>query len=463
MKKAASGRFSLRGRLLLSLLLATLGLWVIGAWSIYLESRNLGERLADQSLKHSGELLLQLAEHEIAEHGLSLGVLLLRNEALAPENDFQYQIWTDDNRVAVRSAGTTERPLLPLNAIGYQIAEVGGERWRAYALWNSDHTLQLQIAQPGGYEHGMSKAIAARLFYSLSALLVVAAGLIGWIVTRSTRPLRSTAEAVAARSPDDTRPVAEEGVPAEVLPLMQAINRLLARLRETLQQERRFTADAAHELRTPLAAVRANAQVIRNARNPAELAEAADDLIISVDRGSRVIDQLLLLARADAQGSSLEGCESVDLADLVQSQCQIQGRDAASAGIRLNVSAEPCLINGRLDLLSILLRNLIDNALRYCERGASVDIACSSQADHAELSVTDDGPGIPLTERERVFDRFHRLANNKKPGSGLGLSIVRRIAELHGATVVIEGGPSGRGTKVSVRWDLHNGGLPEVG
>jgi len=153
-------RPSLRGRLLLSLLLTTLGLWIIGAWSIYLESRQAGERLSDEALKETGALLLQLAEHEIAEHGLSLGVLLLRNEALSTGNEFRYQIWTEDNRIAYRSAGTPDKPLLPLNAAGYGAAEVGGHRWRAYALWNGDHTLQLQIAQSVDYTRGMARTIA---------------------------------------------------------------------------------------------------------------------------------------------------------------------------------------------------------------------------------------------------------------------------------------------------------------
>lgn len=443
-------RPSLRGRLLLWLLLSTVGLWIVGAGSIYLESRQVGERMADEALKGTGALLLQLAEHEIAEHGLSLGVLLLRNEALPPENEFRYQIWAEDNRMAYRSAGTPEKPLLPLNASGYGFADVGGQRWRGYALWNHDRTLQLQIAQSVDYARGMARNIAMRLIYSLSALLILAATLIGWIVSRTTQPLRSIADAVAARSPEDLRRVQEEGSPAEVLPLVQAINRLLGRVGDVLRQERRFTADAAHELRTPLAAVRANAQVIRGARTSAELAEAAEDLIVSVDRGSRVIDQLLLLARADAQsGASLQG-EPLELAQLVESQCERQRAEATAAGVTLRMDLQPGRVSGRVDLLSVLLRNLIDNAIRYCPSGSSVEVTCRTVDQGVELCVTDDGPGVPVAERERVFERFHRLEDSRQPGSGLGLSIVRRIAELHGATVSLSEGGEGKGTRVCV-------------
>ena len=232
---------------------------------------------------------------------------------------------------------------------------------------------------------------------------------------------------------------------------------------DTLQQERRFTADAAHELRTPLAAVRANAQVIRNARNPAELAEAAEDLIISVDRGSRVIDQLLLLARADAQSGEQFRGEPLELAELVESQCERQHAEAAAAGIALRAETQPCVVSGRVDLLSVLLHNLIDNAIRYCPSGSKVCVSCRVDGPGVELCVTDDGPGVPPAERERVFERFHRLEDSRRPGSGLGLSIVRRIAELHGATVTLGEGAAGKGTRVCVRFRLPENQREEGG
>jgi signal transduction histidine kinase len=447
---------SLRGRLLALLLLASVGAWIVGGWLIYVESRQLGERLSDEALKETGTLLLQLAQHEIAEHGLSLGALLLRNEVRPAGNEFHYQIWTEDSRSAYRSAGSPERPFLPLNAVGYGSTEVGGQPWRTYAVWNQSHSLQIQIAQSVDYSRGMARNIALRLMATLSVLLIVTAALIGWIVSRTMRPLLTTAEAVAARSPEDLSSVGEGGAPTEVLPLVQAINRLLKRVREALQQERRFTADAAHELRTPLAAVRANAQVICNARSPAEMTEAASDLMISVDRGSRVIDQLLALARADAQSSG--AADMVELADLVESQCELQGPEASAGEVRLQAEAQPCEVMGHVDLLSVMLRNLIDNAIRYSPSGVTVRVACHRTDGGAELTVTDDGPGIPVDERERVFDRFRRLQTARRPGSGLGLSIVRRIAELHGATVSIGdgvGGAAGRGTTVTVRFSAE--------
>ena len=448
---AGQPRSSLRGRLLSLLLPATVGLWIVGGWLIYVESRQLGNRLSDQALHETGALLLQLAQHEIEEHGLSLGVLLLQNEAVPGENAFRYQIWTADGQPAYRSGGTPATPLRALRVEGYSNATLDGRDWRIYAVWNMAHTLQIQIAQSVDYASGMARGIALRLVLTLSLLLALAAVLIWLIVSAATRPLLATAEAVGARSPDDLRAVRDDAAPAEVQPLVRALNRLIERMRDTLQQERRFTADAAHELRTPLAAVRANAQVIRHARSEGERDEALADLLVSVDRGSRVIDQLLQLARADAQAARLP-VDEVDLAELVESQCAAQGADALAAGATLQAFAEPCAVQGRLELLSVLLRNLIENAIRYCPAGARIAVACRATAAGAELTVDDNGPGIPEQERQRVFDRFHRLADAQRSGSGLGLSIVRRVAELHGATVELTTGASGQGTRATVRF-----------
>lgn len=449
-------RSSLRGRLLSLLLPATVGLWVVGGWLIYVESRQLANRLADQALHDTGALLLQLAQHEIEEHGLSLGVLLLQNEALPGDNAFRYQVWTADSQSAYRSAGTPSTPLRAPQIEGYSDARLDDRDWRIYAVWNKSHTLQIQIAQSVDYARGMARDIAVQLVLTLSLLLALAAILIWLIVTAATRPLQATADAVASRSPDDLRAVRDDGAPAEVLPLVSALNRLLERMRDTLQQERRFTADAAHELRTPLAAMRANAQVIGHARNDSERDEALADLQVSVDRGSRVIDQLLQLARADAQAGRQRPADEVDLAELIEAQCSAQAADAGAAGVTLHAVGEPCLVQGRLELLSVLLRNLIENAIRYSPPGARIEIGCHATDAGVELSVDDNGPGIPEHERQRVFDRFYRLADARRSGSGLGLSIVRRIAELHRATVDIETGSSGRGTRVTVRFPRHS-------
>jgi len=443
---------SLRTRLLVLLVAATSGLWVVGAWWIYVEARTVGQRLSDESLRETGGLLLQLAQHEITEHGMSLGVLLLRNETLPGDYEFRYQIWTDDLRSAYRTASSPDLPFMSLTADGFGWANVDGQRWRAFATWNKDRSLQIQIAQSVGYRQRLASSIFRRTSATLALLLPLAVAMIWWILAHSFRPLVASAESVAARSASDLQSIDETHAPTEVRPLLAALNRLLERIREALQLERRFTADAAHELRTPLAAIKANAQIIRGARTPQELTEAADDLLISVDRSSRMIDQLLALARADSMAGSSGEFDTVDLGQLIAAQCAEQHQFAFARGIRLVTEPGTCTVNGRRDLLGILLRNLIDNAIRYCPTGSTITVACREIAGMVELSVTDDGPGIPAAERSQVFERFYRRPGQSESGSGLGLSIVRRIAELHQATVLASDGRDGRGTAITVKF-----------
>jgi signal transduction histidine kinase len=218
-----------------------------------------------------------------------------------------------------------------------------------------------------------------------------------------------------------------------------------------LHRERRFTADAAHELRSPLAAVRVNAQVLCAARDDKERQEVSANLLASVDRGSRLIDQLLMLARVDSRNSAQLPNTAVRLDELVATECAAQLPGAEQKGIFLSRTTTPLAVRGDAGLLAILIRNLIDNAIRYSSNGSSVQVSCSAHEGTAELVVSDTGPGIAAEERERIFERFYRVVGNDSIGSGLGLSIVRSIAQLHGGSVRALPGPGGTGTSITVR------------
>ncbi len=230
-----------------------------------------------------------------------------------------------------------------------------------------------------------------------------------------------------------------------MLPLVAALNRLLRRISGTLAAERRFTSDAAHELRTPLAAIRANAQVLLGARDAAERDSTARDLLASVDRGTRLVDQLLALARAD-RPSARARFEDVNLAGIVGEELQALQPTAERLGVRVQARLEAMPLRGDPALLAVMVRNLLDNALRYGAPGGVVRIATGAN----ELLIEDEGPGIPEQERLKVFERFYRLEQSRAPGSGLGLSIVQRIVELHDGQIRIEGAAGGSGTLVRV-------------
>jgi signal transduction histidine kinase len=436
----------------------TMGLWALSAVLFYLEAQAEGRKLFDRSLSESGALLLRLAEHEIDEHGPSMAAELLRAETHASPSELRFQIWTEDLRARAAARLPVGPAFMPLDATGFGWAEVNGALWRVYAGWNPRHTLQVQIAEPLTRRKELSSWTYVHLTLLAGLLLPISLLLIWWILTRSIEPLRRSATAVGQRSPDDLRPVGTADAPEEVTPLLVALNRLLGRVREALHRERRFTADAAHELRSPLAAVRANAQVLCASRDDKEREEVTANLLASVDRGSRLIDQLLMLARVDSRDPAQLPNSAVVLDELVRTECAADEANAAQKGIRLFRNTEPVVVSGDEGLLTVLVRNLMDNAIRYSPNGSSVQISCRTHEGAAELIVSDNGRGIAPEDRERVFERFYRVVGNDSTGSGLGLSIVRSISGLHGGSVRAQAGPGGSGTAIIVRLPLRRSG-----
>ena len=396
---------------------AACGLMSVAAALIYFEARASSQRLYDDSLRETGALLLQLAQHEMVEHGGALGVALIEAETDHDPYSFRFQVWTDDMRAAYRTADAPATPLLPLDAAGFGWTRIDGAPWRSFALWNRQHTLQLQIAESQKYRQVVPRAIFWRLAIALALLLPISAVLLWWIITRSMRSVRA-----------------------------------LERMRETLAFERRFTSDAAHELRTPLAAIRANTQVMQGARTPEEFTTASVNLLASVDRSGRLIEQLLALARVDASANLPHPFDAVDLAPLVHAQIAEHERFAARRQVEIEASTEPAKVYGDRELLRVLLRNLVDNAIRYSRADTRVVISCDTLADGVELAINDQGVGIAPDERTRVFERFYRASGTHDYGSGLGLSIVRRIADLHGARIQVTTGAGQRGTCFTVRF-----------
>jgi two-component system sensor histidine kinase QseC len=437
--------WSLRARLLALLVALSCGVMLAATSITWMRARTLSRQLYDDSLRHTASLLLQLAQYEIEEHGMALGVALVRAEALPGVYDFRFQLWTADMRDAYRRGRTPVPPFMPLDATGYGWTRIDGTSWRTYAVWNERHTMQLQIAESLGYRESFPRSLLWELAAALALLLPAGVMLVWWILASSFRTVRSTARVVAARAADDLDPVPVSNLPQEMAPLLASFNRLLQRVRDTLLLERRFTADAAHELRTPLAAIRASAQVMQGARDADEFDDAATDLLSSVDRGTRLMEQLLSLTRIDASAHLAGALGDVDLEAVVQVQVDEQEHFAGQFDIGIRAEAAPVHAHGDFNLLSVLLRNLIDNAIRYSPPDTEITVCCAMEAGGPVLRVSDQGPGVPDALRSRIFERFFRASNAAGYGSGLGLSIVQRIAEIHGARVEVATGPDGRG------------------
>jgi len=267
------------------------------------------------------------------------------------------------------------------------------------------------------------------------------------------KPLEAMSRAVGKRRADALAPLAERGLPEELQPLAGSLNALLGRLDAALGAQRRFTADAAHELRTPLAALKLQLDVARRVGDDPARVAAYDDLEGGVERASHLVDQLLTLARVEPEALAAQGVDC-DLVALAKDAIVARGAFAAGKRIDLGLAhATPAVVHGDPASLAILLSNLIDNALRYTPEGGRIDVGVDRDAAGAAvLTVADTGPGIPPEERERVFDRFYRGEGNRAPGSGLGLSIVKRIADAHGATIGLDDPAEGGGLVVSVRF-----------
>lgn len=282
-------------------------------------------------------------------------------------------------------------------------------------------------------------------------LLVLAVALAAvWIgVGRGLAPIEKLRAEIATRSHRDLRPVPESKAPDEVRPLVRELNQLLARLAESNELQQQFVADAAHQLRTPLAALQAQVEAARGEGLPPHLANTVDQLHAATRRAAHLARQLLTLASVDPSAERPYSPQAADLADLVQRDLSEWILRADAGGIDLGFELEHAPVSGEPALLQELAANLLDNAVKYSPPGGVVTLRTGQRNGGAFLEVQDNGPGIPEAEREWVFERFHRVKGTSVPGAGLGLAIVREIAHRHAATIEL-GVPAGGGTRVTV-------------
>jgi signal transduction histidine kinase len=355
------------------------------------------------------------------------------------DTDFVVQIWD------VFGARTYQsRPGLPMinqTVLGYADLSLRGEAWRAYGLQTADGVIQ--IAQPVRVRQGLARAAAERVVIPLILLLPIMIGAVAWIVSRGLLPLRFVTTEVQRRDVRSLAPLNTHNLPLEIEPLVSELNRLLDRLQRAFSVQRAFISDAAHELRSPLTALRLQLQLLDRAPDEAARIEARSRLGAAVERAIHLVEQLLALARSEPQDAS-PGFDTVDLSAAAAEGISDAHELALSRHIDLGLDATPNLkIHGDREALRVLVRNLVDNAVRYTPPHGSVQVRCCSTADEAVLEVTDTGPGIAPADRERVFDRFYRRAAALESGTGLGLAIVKAIAERHGARVALSEAPGG--------------------
>jgi two-component system OmpR family sensor kinase/two-component system sensor histidine kinase QseC len=360
------------------------------------------------------------------------------------DTDFVVQIWDPFGaRVYLSRPGL---PMFDRAVLGYADLRLGGATWRAYGLQTADGVIQ--IAQPVRVREAYARAAALRVVLPLLLLLPFLMAAATWIVRRGFRPLQEVTAQVQRRDVRSLRPLAAAELPQEIEPLVSELNRLLARLQGAFEIQRAFVADAAHELRSPLTALRLQLQLLDRAPDETARAHARARLHAAVERAIHLVGQLLALARADP-GEPLADFESFDLAPAVADACADVHAFAEARGTDLALESVPMAVRGDREGLRTLARNLVDNAVRYTPAGGSVRVSVTHLDAAALLTVDDSGPGIDTAERRRAFDRFYRRATTGEQGSGLGLAIVKAIAERHGAKVELGDAPGG-GLRVRV-------------
>jgi two-component system OmpR family sensor kinase len=349
-----------------------------------------------------------------------------------PEEKVIVQAW-DQNGLMIDSC--TSEPRLPrIAGGGYHTVKVGAEQWRVYGKHLP--AMYIETAQPMSVREALAEKIAMRSLSPFLILIPVLAIFIWIVVGRSLRPIARLAEAVGNRSATALQPLSAEGLPPEIRPVLDALNDLLRQLDHALATQRAFVADAAHELRTPLTALKLQLQLAQCASNDEQRVVAFDKLHERLDRASRLVHQLLTLARHETN-IEVNQFDAVDLQLLAQEIVSDFYVLAERKNIDLGVNTNPTpqIVRGNIDGLRVLLSNLVDNALRYTPVGGRIDISMPTIDGHPALQVSDDGPGISESDQLRVFDRFYRGEVGQTMGSGLGLAIVRNIADIHGATI----------------------------
>lgn len=435
----------------------TLLVWIMGALSLgailvtlvtYLVTLEEMNEVFDGDLRNVAEAVAsyhQAGHHQTGDLPLELPVRTDQPD----DTEIVTLTWTQQGERVFSSDPRVRLPFTSKEGLSRPV--VDGEEWIVYSSVRPAGVAQ--AAQRVSQRKEMAGESAGKVLPPLIALVVVVGALLVFALRRGLQSLDAAAADIARRSAGSLDAIATDDAPTEIVPLVDSINGLMQRLGAALQAQRRFLADAAHELRTPITALRLQLQGLQRARDEAERQRGLLELEAGIDRSQRLVLQLLQVARTEPDGEATRA-EPLDLAALVRAQVATLSIKAEHAGIDLGADApRPVPVLGDAAQLSVLVENLVENALRYTPAGGVVDVSAAVEAGQAVLRVVDNGPGIPESERERAFERFRRGddAQRQAPGgSGLGLSIVQAIARRHRATVELLTAVSGQGLEVRV-------------
>ncbi len=437
---------SLRRRLLLWLLPATCLAGVLASAGTYWGSLDeLNDLLNDQMRVIARQVKVD-DDGKLSMAGMDKG----KHRSKGDEADrVLLQVWRGQ---AIQFTTDPDSRLPAPQQPGFADIVADGQTWHTFVSQSGDTLIRVAQARQARWE--ALAGIAVHLFWPVLSLLPLLALFLWFGIGYGLRPLRQIASGLARRHANNMTPIDTATMPGEVKPLVEALNDLLLRLDRSFTLQKHFIADAAHELRTPIMGLSVQAQLLQRATSADERESILTQIQIGTTRLAHLAEQLLTLARL-APETEIAALGTVDLSNLARSVVTDRVRIAEANQIDLGlVSTETVTVEGSVDNLRILLNNLVDNAIRYAGPHARVDVAVRRNGETAVLEVSDNGPGIPETDRARVWERFYRGSAHPASGSGLGLSIVKRIAEQHRATVSLDTGPDSNGLTVRLCFSI---------
>lgn len=444
-------RLSLKLRLTLLFLVLSLAAWFAASIVAWHQTTRKLDKLFDTQQMLFAKRLLAMDLNEIQAPKRMSDIPKKVKHGRLDDDALAFAIYTPDGKMVLNDGENGRDILYHYRRDGFDNGQLKDDKdeWRFLWLTSPDGKYRVVVGQEWEYRQEMALDIVSSQLTPWLVALPVMLLLLIVLLNRELQPLKKLAKTLRSRSPDATDTLSTQGVPAEVHPLLDSLNHLFTRTQEMMTRERQFTSDAAHELRSPLAALKVQTDVAQLSRDDPQAQEKAlTQLHAGIDRASRLVDQLLTLSRLDSL-DNLDDVEPIVMADLLQSAVMDIWYPAQQAGIdiRLNINALQVKHTGQQLLLSLLVRNLLDNAVRYSPRGSVVNVTLDTHS----FTVCDNGPGISPTVLARLGERFYRPPGQEATGSGLGLSIVRRIAALHGMRVSLENADGG-GFKVTISW-----------
>lgn len=425
--------YSLTQRLSIILLVITTSVWAGSLGCIYWGMQKTANNIFDKSLAETAHALLSTTlstlDGQVPKH------TAIEKAQGEHYDQIVFQIWHRDGQLIYRSVGVTTQPVVQHADFGW--INMHGKTYRSYSVWDSTHTIEVQIAQVWTIRQDIQKDMLIFLIL-VSAIFLP---LLSWLIVRTIRnhlsAVYSISQNLEKQSIEHLKPI-HPVVPKEIEPLVSSLNTLLSEIADSIQREKRFTSNAAHELRTPLAAIRLHAQVLQSARSTEESQEAAQDIMTGVDKASRMIAQLLTLARLEPNAAQAKS--HLDLANVIPSTLAMMDFQFRQAAVDLQLQLASAPVWAQSEQLEIMLRNLLENAINYRNPNNApiIKVSCGVQQGRSFVEIEDNGIGMTEEQIPLVFQRFYRINQSSSViGSGLGLSIVKQIVDSHQGTITL--------------------------